>query len=224
MSTLLSRIENAVELGDLPLFARLVSLPTVDVHTDDEAVFRVACYFGNRQIVEFLLRHAAAAGQPVDVHVLDDAAIDIACQNGHTSTVQLLLHWCQHSVDITRHEQEVFRHACFHGHTGTARFLTRYCRKHTARPALDVGFENHRAFRGACWNLQFPTARWLVQHHAVPKVFKSFDDDFLVPSRLFCTAVAMFCLRRALGCFFRLVPPLPQRTRLRLRRQFLSHV
>ena len=61
----------------------------INVHEDDEAAFRWACWKGNMDVIRLLL--SLTGDRRIDVRVRNDAAFRCACTNRHAKAAELIL-------------------------------------------------------------------------------------------------------------------------------------
>jgi ankyrin repeat protein len=76
-------LREACLMGDVEEVKYLIA-KGIDLHTDDDFVFRTACGNGHLEIVKLLLEHG------VDIHAKDDFALIWAREEGHDEVVEYL--------------------------------------------------------------------------------------------------------------------------------------
>lgn len=70
------------ENNHLELAQYLYSInPRVDIHYNDEEPFRMACYYGNMEVLEQLVEWGNMMQYPIDIHANNDEAFKLACSN-----------------------------------------------------------------------------------------------------------------------------------------------
>ena len=85
---------DACENGHKSIAEWLLSLEEthgkIDIHVDDEKVFRHACSNGHKAVAEWLLSLEETHGK-INIHANDDQAFRLACRRGHKSVSEWLL-------------------------------------------------------------------------------------------------------------------------------------
>ena len=90
-----------------------------DIHYHDDELFRIACYYGNLNIVKYTLKHKS------NIHEFDDIGLKDACHEGHLEVVKYLI---KHGANInTNHENDSpLVHACRGGHLNIVKYLVEH--------------------------------------------------------------------------------------------------
>lgn len=84
MANWFDKLQSAAIYGDIEEIRKLQK-EGVDIHADDDIVFRLACAHGKLELVKFLLKN------DVDVHIKSDWGIRAACAYGHWKLINFLL-------------------------------------------------------------------------------------------------------------------------------------
>ena len=119
----------ACKEGDIDEVRRLLTLDgkhRVDVHAEDEAAFRKACWYNHESVVRLLLE--LEGERRIDVHAKDEYAFRWACHEGKESIVRLLLALeGDRQVDVHADNdygrETSFRVACRFGYESIVRLL-----------------------------------------------------------------------------------------------------
>ena len=69
------------------VITNLLNNYNIDVHSDNEYGFRVACYYGHLNVVQYLLEN----NFNIDVHANDDEGFRWACWQGHLNVIKYLI-------------------------------------------------------------------------------------------------------------------------------------
>lgn len=211
------RLMSAARAGNLQRVKDFLVRPGVDVHVENDRVFRYACENAHTDVAKYIVEWCDANGKgPVDLGApgsdgLANSAFRQACKRGDTRTAQWI---CSATpTDLHTGNDEAFIETCFKAHTATARWIWELsARRHEpvsmTRVPMWIQIRQSVALHPAplqqlhilesCLRDHNPapeTARWLAQCCGVPlSVPKA--EWFLCPERLGLSATACVLIRR----------------------------
>jgi len=85
-----------------------------DIHSNEDAAFRLASVNGHYETVKFLVDSGA------NIHAYDDAAVRLASAKGHYAVVRYLI---DRGANIYARDNEAIKNASLYGHRGLANYL-----------------------------------------------------------------------------------------------------
>lgn len=107
--------------GCIDKYYSLYNNPHLDIHHKRDRAFRMACQYGNTELVIQLLNTTFFC---VNVHAVNEYAFRWACRNGHTDVVKHLLQLTNdREIDINIFDDEAFRLACEFGRIDIVKLL-----------------------------------------------------------------------------------------------------
>ena len=166
----MSDFVEACEKGQLDQAKRIAQEnPDLDIHTEEDEAFRLACLHGHFDVARWLVDYATSIESPVDIHAKEDLAFRSACFYGHIEVARWLVDYAtsiESPVDIHAKEDDAFRSACSNGHLEVAQWLVD-CATSIESP-VDIHAVKDFAFRWACGNGHLDIARWLIPFGGMP--------------------------------------------------------
>ena len=100
-----------------------------NIHTNDEEAFRMACNYGNLEVVKWLYslgKNYKDIGI-IDIHILKEDAFKSACENNHLNVIKYLLsignRIDKKPIDIYLNNDEMLLSACCKGSLDVAKYL-----------------------------------------------------------------------------------------------------
>ncbi len=168
--------------------------PNIKISTDGCKAFRVACKYGNLDIVKWLYSiKSCVINKSCDfTKLLNDVIkydeIDVllylkdikkncflnehfsnACKHGNFEIVKII-YSSTPNLDISHDFDEPFRLACEYGHINIASWLL------DKNPSINVSAFTEHAFRKACENGHIGIAKWLIQEIKPNINIREWDD------------------------------------------------
>ena len=122
----------------------------IDISTDYEYAFRMACENGHLEVAQWLLQ----VKPNIQVDALNEWAFRNACMMRHLKVAKWLLQ-VKPDIDISVKNEDAFRLACANGHLEVAKWLLQI------KPNIQVDALNEWAFRMACANGHLEIAKLL---------------------------------------------------------------
>lgn len=101
---------------DYALIKWLALLPEVNVHVDNDFVFRFLCTYGILSLAKWFEKHF-----DIDIHAEEEEAFREACTGGHFETAKWLVSLGE--IDIHAVEDEAFVMSCVYGYLEIAQWL-----------------------------------------------------------------------------------------------------
>ena len=112
------QFHEACKNGNLRAITNLLNNHNIDVHVDNEDGFRLACYNGHLNVVQYLLKN----NFNIDVHAENEDGFRVACGNGHLNVVQYLLE-NNFNIDVHAENEYGFIWACCYGRLNVVKYL-----------------------------------------------------------------------------------------------------
>lgn len=140
--------------GNINVIMWLYSLENIDIHADNEFVFRRACKCGHLALAQclFSLGKIDVNGK-IDINAKDGYAFDEACVEGHLPVVQLL--YSLGEIDIWRDNEYAFVNSCACGHLILAQWL------YSLAKEQNIYTDTKFAFITSCAYNHLIVAQWL---------------------------------------------------------------
>lgn len=94
----------------------------IDIHLNNEELFRNACQFGNTYTMKFLL----SLDKNIDIHILNDESFRNSCEFGNLDVAKLLYQISLDNndvIDIHRQDDYAFKNSCENGYIEVAKWL-----------------------------------------------------------------------------------------------------
>lgn len=127
----------------------------INLHKDEDTLFRTACSNGHIHIVQWLLEVGNGSYGLDYLCVGPKGTIFSACRNGHIDMVQYLINLCP-DFNFEPNTYDMFRLACIGGHKLMAKWIWSQYR-------CDLHATEELIFRFTCQNGQLDVAQWLLK-------------------------------------------------------------
>lgn len=96
----------------------------VDIHYDDNTIFRWCCNNGNLEMVSDLYTKSISNGKTINIHVDSDGAFRYSCYHGHLNITKYLL-TLNGKINIFACGYYALTNSCINGHLEMAEYLYR---------------------------------------------------------------------------------------------------
>lgn len=100
---------------------------SIDLHLDEELIFRVLCANGLDEIVKWIYSTSIIEKNKINIYAYDCNAVFVSCINGRTETAKYLYSLYDKNIFINvlhRDNHKIFRTICINKHIDMAIFLT----------------------------------------------------------------------------------------------------
>jgi hypothetical protein len=89
------QFSQACQIGNVEAVKHIIELgltmqPSLDIHENEEAGFRICCKNGFIELAKFIYEQALLYDLPIDIKAMDSDAIVSSCSNNHLATVKWL--------------------------------------------------------------------------------------------------------------------------------------
>lgn len=98
----------------------------INIHKDDDYIFRYSCEAGQLEIVKWLIHYSVSINSPINIHSRWDHAFRSGCERGHLELVQWLVQYSKSinsPIDIHVYNNSAFNISCKNGHSKLAQWL-----------------------------------------------------------------------------------------------------
>lgn len=126
----------------------------IDIHRDDEYIFRYVCDQGHIEIAKWLY----SLDDKINIHSLGDYVFRMSCEKGHLN-IALWLYSLDNKIDIHCEKEYAFRYGCANGHIKLAKWLVKLGNYN--KSPIDIRILHDMAFTMSCRNGHFKVAEWL---------------------------------------------------------------
>jgi ankyrin repeat protein len=172
----------------------------INISSDNELAFRVACENGHFEIAKWLL----SISPNIDIHTKDSYAFCYSCESGYLEIAKWLFslnpnislydyecsfcYSCESgqfevvkwlfsinpNLNISNYREYAFRYACKNGHLEVVKWLL------SIKPDINISIKDNYAFCYACENDHLELAKWFTQLDYKYCIEIDEDDDKIV--------------------------------------------
>lgn len=110
--------------GSPEIFQYLYSIAPFDIHEKNESLFRIACKFGQIEMVKLLLSMDPGS---LNIHIHNDYPFRIACLNNYLKLAKFLFDNAGEKINIRMHNDILFRTVYHQHYTEMTKWLASIC-------------------------------------------------------------------------------------------------
>ena len=121
---------------------------SINIHAHNDEAFRLCCEHGHLDMALLLFNRGLDTLSPINVNACHNYAFRKSCENGHLQIMNWLL---QYPIDIHDYQDYAFRLACKNGHTGIVKRLIELGKQEKYR-MVDIHCKNDYAFNWCYYN------------------------------------------------------------------------
>lgn len=150
--------------GNLNKVKKIIMYGNIDIHANNEQIFRWSCRSKNMEVPKWLLQYSIDIKSPIDIYAIyrNNNAFNLACCFGNLETVKWL--WDLSCKNNNPYNLQIgnycgFRLCCLYGNLETLKWIYELSIK--VNNPIDIRMENDYAFKKSCVVQKNDIAEWL---------------------------------------------------------------
>jgi len=179
-----NKLIEACKKGNIEQCEKIYNKYKLDIHAENDFVFRNACLEGNLKIIQWVLTF----GEKPDIHANDDEIFRNACDKRRLDIAKWL-YGLKDKPNIHINDEEVFRNACKNSNIDIAKWLYGLEDKPNIHAKDNEVFKNIYKYKQYLYDDRYiDIAKWLLtlENNINIDININENDDFIIAFRKAC--------------------------------------
>jgi len=137
----------------------------IDIHTDNEIIFRTICTDCNIEIVKYVIEYCEKIDNLIDIHVLDDIIFIDACYAGRLDIIKCIMEYDDRhndEINIHKHWDKAIRIVLDNGHIDIINYFIEYYNKTNRK--INIYVNEEYMFLKMCCYCRIDTLKYLIEY------------------------------------------------------------